>query len=357
MKIAVVAPLMVAIPPPKYGGIEQIVTELVEGLSSHGHQISVYCAGQSTINNHNVTKIESSPFPTSTKLSENRHFEIKQLLTVLKRQNEYDLIHFHYEPMGLKMTIDQTEINLLDWFTTPVALTFHNTTNLTDKIAYYERAESIRRHTAIFISQNQKGRLPFYTNSTVIYNGISVEKFPLQTTKQEYLLFLGRITKVKGILEAIKVAKMVNIPLIIVAKIDPVDQQFFDDEVKDQIDGRLIQYAGEANFEQKIRYLASAKALLFPILWEEPFGLVMVEALACGTPVIAFPNGSVPEIIENDKNGYLVNDVTEMAAAVSKLNRIDSINCRRRVEENFTASLMVKRYESLFTEMVKRSKD
>lgn len=348
MKIAIVAPVMVPVPPPKYGGIEQIVDELARGLGERGHAVTVFCSGGSTVAGKNIERVETSPYPTRDHQEENRAWEIAQIETVLKRQDEFDVVHFNYEPTTFRVERDGKEINLLDHFKKPVACTFHNITTIPENIAYYRSAASLYRHIMIFVSQNQQSHVPFFPNSNVIYNAIPFELFPVEEKKDNYLFFLGRITPTKGILEAIAVAKRTGIPLVIAAKIDPVDRIFYETEVKSLIDDTLVRYVGEVNFEGKIEYLKKAHCLLFPILWEEPFGLVMVEAIACGTPVIAFRRGSVPEIIRDGVNGYAVDTLDEMVDAVGKCRDISPRECRRSVEKRFSIKRMVDGYEEVF---------
>ncbi len=347
MKIAIVTPVMVPVPPRKYGGIEEIVDELAHGLAERGHHITVFCSGGSTIAGENIERIETSPYPTREHQEENRKWEIAQIETVLGRQDEFDIIHFNYEPIAFRIERDGMEMNLLDSFRKPVVCTFHNITTIPEHIEYYRSSRSLDRHTMIFVSENQRSHVPFFPKSKVIYNGIRVERFPVERQKMDYMLFLGRITPEKGIIEAITVAEMTNIPLVIAAKIDPVDQRFYDSEVRSRIDGTLVHYVGEVDFDEKIGYLKNAKCLLFPIRWEEPFGLVMVEALACGTPVIAFRRGSVPEIVQDGVNGYLVNTADQMAAAARRCGEIPPDECRKSAEQ-FSVGRMVGEYEATF---------
>lgn len=354
MNIAIVSPIMVPVPPFKYGGVEQVIAELAHGLAQRGHVITVFCSGESTIEGKGIRRVETSPHPTQNRLDKNRLRETEQLLAVLGRQREFDVIHFNYEPLILRLNIDGTQINLLDFFETPVACTFHNTTDIPENMQYYRASPSLHRHAMVFISENQRSRASFFPNSKVIYNGLPLEKFPVEEQKENYLLFLGRITPVKGILEAIAVAEKTQIPLVIAAKVDPVDRVFYENEVKQKIDGKLVRYVGEVDFGEKIEYLAKARALLFPILWEEPFGLVVIEALACGTPVIAFRRGSVPEIIQDGINGCIVDTVDEMVRAVNKITSISPLRCRKSVEEKFSAGRMISEYEELFQKIAAR---
>ncbi len=354
MRIAIVSPLMVPVPPKKYGGIEFVVNELACGLAERGHRVTIFCSAGSTIKKRGISRVEISPYPTSEHIEENRRWELKQILTVLSRQSEFDVIHFNYEPLIFRFNIDNIIVNLLDFFTVPVALTFHNTTAIKANIKYYRQTLSLHRHEMIFVSESQKRPVSFFPKTNVIHNALPIKKFPFESKKENYLLFLGRITPFKGILEAIKVARKVNIPLFIVAKIDPKDQKFYEKRVKSKIDGKLIRYLGEADFEKKVKYLREARCLLFPILWEEPFGLVMIEALACGTPVVAFRKGSVSEIIQEGINGFIVDNVKEMVEAVKKVEKIKPEKCRRSVEKNFSTKRMIDQYEAVFRKIVKK---
>lgn len=354
MKIAIVSPVMEPIPPKKYGGIELIVNELVHGLAERGHEVTVFCAGESTITGPNITRVETSPYPTRERQHENREWERKQLLMVLSRQHDFDVIHLNYEPIVCRFDVNGIPVNLLDSFEVPVALTFHNTTDIAANIAYYKNALSLHRHTMIFVSENQRKRVAFFPKTHVIYNALPVGDFPLETQKENYLLFLGRITPFKGLSEAITVAQKTNTPLFIIAKIDPVDHDYYEKEIKPHIDSKLIHYLGEADFSRKVAYLKKARCLLFPILWEEPFGLVMVEALACGTPVVAFRRGSVPEIIQDGINGFIVDNINEMAKAVKKVEMISPAKCRDSVEKRFSVERLVNEYENLFKKIASK---
>ncbi|MDP2932639.1 MAG: glycosyltransferase family 4 protein [bacterium] len=353
MKIAIVAPVMIPVPPLKYGGIEQIVHELALGLSERGHALTVFCCGGSTITGANIERVATSPYPTQGREKENRAWEIAQFEAVLKRQNEFDIIHFNYEPIVFHDEHRGKQANLFNLLERPAACTFHNITTIPEHIAYYRSMPSLYRHTMIFVSENQRSHVPFFPNSRVIYNAIPLERFPVEEHKENYLFFLGRITSTKGILEAIAVAKKINIQLVIAAKIDPVDQTFYENEVEPLIDGALIRYIGEVGFSEKIEYLKKARCLLFPVLWEEPFGLVMLEALACGTPVVAFGRGSVSEIVQNGVNGYIVDTVDEMADAVYACASISPGRCRETVESRFTIKHMVDEYENTFEKIAK----
>lgn len=357
MKIAIVSPIMNTVPPVKYGGIEIIVNELARGLAARGHMVSVFCSGGSTITAKNIIRIETSPYPTAGRLEENRYWEMKQFFEVFAHQADFDVLHFNYEPLALRFTIEGKKIDMADYLMSPAVFTFHNITNIPKNIAYYRQEISLRRHYATFVSENHRKPLAdFFPKSRAIYNAIRIDDYVFGDKKDNYLLFLGRITRVKGILESIAVAKRVGIPLVIAAKVDQADRVFYEKKVKHLIDGKSVKYIGEVNALKKINLLKKARCLLFPVLWEEPFGLVMVEALACGTPVVAFRRGSVPEIIKNGVNGYIVNNVSRMAEAVSKIDSIEPIGCRKSVEEKFDVKRMVDEYEEFFLKIIAKKR-
>jgi len=300
----------------------------------------------------NIHLIESSPYPTIEDLSQNRKFEINEFLKVLSNQSNFDLFHFHYEPIVLNCTIDSIEFNFLNFIKKPILITFHNTTHIQEHIDFYKEHKNLWQYDYVFISKNQKDPLKFFPNSTIIYNGIDIKKLPFKNEPGDYLLFLGRITDFKGILEAIQIANLVNIKLVIAAKVDPTDEDFYNQKVKPLIDGVKIVYVGEVDFNQKIEYLKNALCLLFPIKWEEPFGLVLVEAMACGTPVVAFDRGSVSEIVEDGVTGFVVTNVDQAAEAISKIGQIDRARCRERVEKHFSQETMLNAYEQLYKKLL-----
>lgn len=359
MKIAIVSPVMVPVPPPKYGGIQLIVAEIAEGLAKRGHQVTVFCSGESTIGGKNITRVASSTHSTKNFLKnsrENRLWEELQMEEIVRRQKEFDVVHMHYEPAVCKFKNDDKETDFSRLLKVPTVFTFHNSTSVPQMLEYYRGNVPPKNHNFVFISKNQQKPLRFLPNSQVIYNGIPIGLFPMEKNKEDFLLFLGRITPDKGILEAIEVAQKTKKPLTIAASISDKDRKFYKKEIFPKIDGKLIRYVGEADFTGKIEYLKKASCLLFPILWEEPFGLVMIEALACGTPVIAFRRGSVPEIIRDGENGFIVENVGQMAEAVTKTGKISADKCRKSVEKRFSVERMVDEYENVFKRIMKKRK-
>lgn len=333
MKIAQIVPLLNTIPPQKYGGIERVVTELIKGLGRSGHHITLFAAQGSTLFDNHLTLKISSPKPLKPDTPENRHFEIEQFLEVIAHQASFDIVHFHYEPFTLESSIDSLHFNFLDYIKKPVIITFHNQTHLSDRIMFYHTHLLLWKHHFVFLSHRQREPLAFLPNYSIIPNGIPVETFEYQMECDNYLLFLGRITPAKGLEDAIQVAHVSNRKLLIAAKIEENELSYYQEKIKPLIDQKRIIYLGEVGFEEKNRLLKNAAALVFPTKWEEPFGLVLIEALACGTPVVAYNRGSVPDIIEDGKTGFIVNSLPEMIQAVSRINMINRSNCRKVAEE------------------------
>lgn len=353
MKIALVSPVMVEVPPKTYGGTQLMIYELAMGLAKRGHKITLFCSAGSNVPHKNITIVKSSPYPTIDRSSENRYWEARELLTVLSRQNEFDIIHLFYEPIVCEFLIEEKMINILSLFHKPVISSFRNLTSIPGNIEYYKKnVENLKNITKIFLSKKQQSYLPFLGKSKVIYNGLDVSRYRFENKKDDYLIFLGRITKGKGIIEAIETAKKTNNKLIIAAKICSGDKDFYEKSVKRLIDGEQIKYVGEVNFSEKINYLSRAKAMLFPISWEEPFGLVVAESMACGTPVISFNCGAMPELIKHGFDGFIAQDTKEMIEFAKIIDKIKPENCRKSIEKKFTQTRMTDEYEKIYLKMV-----
>lgn len=351
MKIAEVVPVMLPVPPRAYGGIQRVAYDVATGLASRGHHVTVFCSGDSTLAGKNLLRIASAPWSTIEHPEENRAWEYRQIEEVWQRQKEFDVIHFHYEPAVLRFhDINGLAIDFASQFSTPTVFTFHNATRVPEHIQYYQSSAFPLTTYFVFISRNQQEPLAFLPRSRVIYNGIDTEGYSLGNTKESSLLFLGRMSPEKGILQAIEVAKKSNRTLRIAARVDSPDRVFYETSVKPLIDGHDICFVGEVEGMKKTRLYQEAAAFLMPIQWDEPFGLVMVEALACGTPVIAFSRGSVPEIIQDGVNGYIVETVDQMVEAVHKISRIQPADCRSSVQERFNVTAMVDGYERILSE-------
>lgn len=336
MRIAQVAPLWERVPPPAYGGIELVVGLLTDELVRRGHEVTLFATGDS----QTLAQLESV-YPRAIRLDPRVKdygvYEALQLNEVYQRAGEFDLIHSH---MGYVAVPHASLVK------TPTLHTLHGAFTDDDRLLF-ARA---RQQYFVSISDAQREPLPELNYMGTVYNAIATEIHPFSARPQDppYLAFLGRMSPQKGPHLAIAIAKQSGIPLKMAGKVDEIDRDYFEEAVKPHLDGEFIQFLGEANHEQKTKLLGGACAMLFPITWREPFGLVMIESMAAGTPVIAMGMGSTPEVIVDGKTGFICHSVEECVAAVSRLETIDREECRRHVERNFSVQRMVDGYEAAY---------
>ncbi len=345
LKIAQLAPPWLAIPPKKYGGVELIIHHLTEGLLERGHDVTLFACGGSKTN----AKLESvfkEPLYWEGFPWEEPYGPLLHSVTCFEKASDFDIIHNHFHFWG---------ICLEHLVKTPVLTTYHSSFEkiIREKTIKYKVLKRYKNTPIVPISNSQKKIKGLNLNFTrTIYNGIDVKRFDFKENPSEYLAWMGRITPKKGVLEAIKTAKKANLPLKIAAKIDKNserDVKFYNQEIRPLIDNEQIQYLGEiGGYKKKSQFLKNALALINPIKWEEPFGLVMAEAMACGTPVIVFDRGSARELIKNKKTGFIVKNINQAARAVKDIASIDRKDCRSRAEEKFSKERMVEEYEKLY---------
>lgn len=355
MKIAIIAPVIRKISLKNhYGGIERIIASLTIGIANNNHQIILYAPFGTDLKHKNL-KIR---FTTNQDISKDTELikkaETNLFQKIITEQSEFDIIHTHVEPIIAKTNDD----NYYDKISKPIIVTVHNQTYIDENINYYKTHLNIHKINFVFISKDQAMPLNFLPNQTVIYNGIDISKFTFNSIPNlNQLAFLGRITPEKGISQAIEITKLSNKKLVIGAAIDHTQQDFYDKEIKPQIDGKNIIYIGEVSDKSKNILLRTSEALLSPIQWHEPFGLTMIEAMATGTPVIAPNIGSVSEIIINDKTGFIINDINNFNNYVEKINQINKLDrkyCRQIVEEKFTDKIMINNYLKLYSSIIKK---
>jgi len=351
LRIAQVAPVIERVPPPKYGGVELVVANLMNGLHKRGHKITLFATGDS-ISPQKLVSIIDRPMRGMPQRDIWR-VEFLQAARVLEMINEFDIVHCHFGP----------DVFPYAWITEltdkPFVFTLHGRLDLPELKELYTRCERVRRCYHISISHDQRTPLPEANYIGTVYNGIEVQRYPFSDKKEDFLVFLGRASPEKGIVEAIEIAKQARERLVILAKVDPVDKEYFEKKVKPLIDGDRIIFIGEVEFEEKVSWLKRAKAMLFPIQWREPFGLVMIEAMACGTPVIAPKRASVPEIVIDGVTGFIVSVENMMEEMVKRLKHIKEIKperCREHVEKNFTSDRMVEDYLRLYKQIIQTHK-
>ncbi len=323
----------IAVPPKAYGGTELIVHLLTEGLVQRGHDVALYATGDSKTTAELYALYQKSLWPPKNNFL-NPAKELNHASWAVRAaiDSGAEVIHMHCT-LGVA----------LERFTSiPIVYTIHHPF---DK-EYSDYYSSCLRTNYVAISDFQRQKLAGIKKIKTIHHGINLSDYTFHEEKENYLLFLGRIAAVKGPQLAIAAAKLAKMPLKIAGDIQPIHQDFYETAVKPSIDGKLIEYVGEADHKTKVDLLKKAKALLFPIQWDEPFGLVMIESMACGTPVLAFPFGSVPEIVKPGQSGFIVDDVEQMADKISELHKLPPRRVREYAERYFTADRMIDQYEA-----------
>ena len=338
MKIAQVAPLHESVPPRTYGGTERVVHYLTEALVRQGHEVTLYASADSR------TSAKLRPtVPEALRLSSERRdpltWHLLQLAQVAREAGDYDIVHFHTDflhfPLWRRMEV-------------PQLTTLHGRLDLADLKPLYEE---FRDMPVVSISDHQRTPLPMAHWVGTVYNGIPADLYTFQPKPGDYLAFLGRMSPEKGPEQAIEIALKAGMPLKMAAKVDAVDRDYFTSRIEPLLKHPLIEFVGEVDEQGKNALLGGARALLFPIQWPEPFGLVMIEAMACGTPVIAFRRGSVPEVMQEGVSGYVVDSVEAAVAALARVDAIDRAACRAYFEKRFTAERMAEGYVKCYRQL------
>jgi len=380
LKIAQLSTPFISVPPLNYGGTELVVYNITEGLVKKGHQVTLFAPGDSKTSAQLISPFPKALFyermqelfsPTAFNL-----FWLHSLPTIyhgvfpFEQAKNFDIIHNHLHYIGLFFS---------QLVKTPTIHTYHGDFASAIKSPIEKMIlEKYKDCYWIAISESQKRNCSIKLNFVgIVHHGIPIEKFTFnEKPKDNYLAWLGRITPKKGIETAIKIAKTLKIPLKIAGIVHERDKEFFKTKIKPQIDNKLISFFGGPNLQEKVKFLSQAKTLLYPVTWEEPFGLVMIESMACGTPVVAFARGSVPEVIKDGETGFIVNpsddDIrgnwiikkTGIEGLCEAVERIYSMPedqyrkmrraCREHVEKNFTVERMVDEYEKVYEEILNK---
>ena len=332
VRIALIAPPWTPVPPELYGGIELVIDRLARGFDRLGHDVLLFTTGESTCP---VPKASVLPHAEGQRIGAAAP-EIRHALAAYEAVQDYDIVHDH-TLVGPFLAERSPHL--------PVVTTIHG--DLEGELSdLYRRIAD--RVPLIAISEAQRAPVPDLPVARIIHHGLDAVDFPFGVRNGGYCLFLGRMSEDKGAHRAALAARKAGVPLKMAAKMrEPTEMQYFENEVEPLL-GDGIEYLGEVPHHQKLELLAGARALLFPIRWREPFGMVMIEAMACGTPVIAFPEGSVPEVVEHGKTGFIVDDVVEMAEAIGRVDQLDRMVCRAAVEGYFSTDRMVAEHIELF---------
>jgi len=342
MRIAIIAPPFLRIPPVKQGGTEAVLTVKIPELVKLGHSVTLFCAGGTSLEDIEVVSVYPSAIndlpvdPVAEEASRKLRLEMTYFATVatelLRREGDFDVVFNHTRG-------EVAFAPLTPFLKTPIISVFHLPL-LAENVAVLEANP---RAYAISISNNQRGKYKDLANFVAtVYNGVDLEIYkPLDAPTRDFVLWIGTIGEHKNTLDAILAAKQAGHKIVLAGKIR--DQKYHEEKIKPLIDDQSVEYVGEIGLNEKLPYLQNARAVLFPTKWAEPFGLVMIEALACGTPVIAYPNGAVPEVV-TDQVGSIVNSPEEMAKAISVADQIDPAACRALVEQKFSARVMTEAY-------------
>jgi glycosyltransferase involved in cell wall biosynthesis len=334
LRIAMVAPPWYEIPPSGYGGIEVVVAELVDGLVERGHEVVLLGSGDHDTRAHSFLTVFDEP---PSHLLGDPMTEVAAAATVarLLADLEVDVVHDHTLAGPL----------LARGRTVPTVVTTHGPVTDREGALYAELGDTVQ---LVSISRSQRESNPDLNWLGTVYNALDVESFPFREDKDDFVLWLGRFSADKAPGLAIDVAREAGVRIVLAGKLnEQSEQEFFDAEVKDRL-GPDAEYVGEADADLKRELLGAARALLFPIQWDEPFGMVMVEAMACGTPVVATRRGSVPEVVEDGVTGIVVDDDRDLVEALERARSLDPSACRAHVERHFTPSVMAEGYERMY---------
>ncbi len=340
MRIAQVAPLAESVPPPLYGGTERVVSYLTEELTRLGHDVTLFASGDSVT----MARLEAV-IPRALRLDATVHdsipYHVMLLDAVRATESSFDILHFHLDYLHFPLFRD-TPLRTLT--------TLHGRLDLPDLWPLYNRFPEM---PLVSISNSQRQPMPPVFWAGTVYHGLPAERFLCDATRRRsYLAFLGRISPEKRADRAIEIARRAGLPIKIAAKVDKVDQCYFDAVIRPLLDDPLVEFVGEIGEAEKSAFLGGAKALLFPIDWVEPFGLVMIEAMACGTPVIAWPCGSVPEIVDEGETGFIVDSIDAAVGAIAQAETLSPARIRARFEERFSARRMATDYLKIYESLI-----
>lgn len=350
LKIAQIAPLWLDIPPEKYGGIERIIASLTNGLVEMGHEVTLFASPGSKTKAQNLVSVYPKALIKAGIPWSDNTWNLKNLSVAYEAsaKGEFDIVHSHLDMLDLlfnKLGGD-----------TPVVHTLHNplikknSSKSKDRYNFYSDAKDYLNVAFISDKARELSKLDF-KNSRIIFNGIDFDDFKFSKSKEDKFIWVARVDKYKGIENAIEAAEKTGVELTLAGRIDESQQTYFENKVKPRLTDK-IKFIGELKKTEMSDFYGQAKALLYPIEWEEPFGLVVAEAMACGTPVIAYNRGSMPELIEDGKTGFVVNNLEEMVDAMKKVGELDREHIRTRTKERFGEEVMVKKYEDWYYDLL-----
>jgi glycosyltransferase involved in cell wall biosynthesis len=344
MRIAQVAPLYESVPPKLYGGTERVVSYLTEELVRQGHEVTLFASGDSLTEARLVPVCNRSLRFAKSCVDPLAH-HVLLVEHALDESEKFDVIHFHIDYLHYARSRHQN---------VAILTTLHGRLDIPDLVPLYQRFRDV---PVVSISDSQREPLPWLNWQKTIYHGLPIGSLKFQAAPGDYLAFLGRISPEKGVDQAIAIARQAGVKLKIAAKVDRVDQAYFDTVIRPLLSGSGVDFLGEIGHSEKSEFLGGALALLTPVQWPEPFGLVMIEAMACGTPVIGYPRGSVPEIVEEGVSGFIVSGVQQAAEAVRAAPALSRQRCRDYFERRFSAVRMCEDYVGVYSRLLDPNKE
>jgi glycosyltransferase involved in cell wall biosynthesis len=341
MRIAQVSPLYESVPPKLYGGTERVVSYLTEELVRQGHEVTLFASGDSRTSAR-LVPCSARALRLDPGCVDMMVHHVTMLERVFGSLSDFDFVHFHVDYIHFPLSRRERP---------PHLTTLHGRLDIPDLVPLYREFPEMPLTS---ISTAQRAPLPWLNWIATVHHGLPPDLYVLREDPEPYLAFVGRVSPEKRLDRAIEIARCVGMPLKVAAKVDPADRAYFEQQIRHQLAQPFIEYLGEVGDEEKNEVLGRAHALLFPIDWPEPFGLVMIEAMACGTPVIAWRNGSVPEVIEPGVSGFLVDSIDEAIGAVRRVETLSRRRCREAFEARFTAPRMARDYAALYARITER---
>lgn len=334
MRIAQLAPLVERVPPKKYGGTERVVHALTEELVRRGHEVTLFATRDSQTTARLIAPYAHALRESRLSRGAGQTWTLLHIGLAYEMRREFDIIHDHLVPHSMP-TANLCEV--------PVVATMHGAFTTESK----EMLKRLRSPNIVAISHAQARVAEGINLAGVVYNGLPLEMMQFGETPGDYLLYVGRLSMEKGVHHAIEVALELDLPLILAAKLDDADRDYFDDFIEPRLSDS-VRWIGEVDEQERNRLMCGARCMLHPVLWREPFGLTLIESMACGCPVVAFGRGSIPEIIREGVSGFVVEDTDEMVVAVMRLGEIDRAGCRAYALENFSTGRMADGYEKIY---------
>src|SRR5947207_6698631 len=344
MRIAQVAPLYESVPPKYYGGTERVVSYLTEELVRQGHEVTLFASGDSETNARLVAACRRSLRLDKRYQGQMAHHFV-MLERVFQRAGEFDIIHFHVDYLHFPLSRREAVTHVT---------TLHGRLDIPDLVPLYQEFYDM---PVISISNGQREPLPWANWQATVYHGLPVEMYRFREKPGNYRAFLGRVSPEKRVDSAIEIARLVGMPLKIAAKVDPVDEDYLESVITPLLSNSLVEFMGEIGDAEKDQFLGSAYALLFPIDWPEPFGLVMIEAMACGTPVIPYRGGAVPEVIEQGHTGFVVEGLQDAVDAVRRIWKLSRTRCSEVFEKRFKTTRMAHDYVQIFERLISKDEE